>query len=62
MILTCGLTWVGISGRCFLCERTSRYLRVASGDDGVSATDGGDLRYGDLRYGDLRYGDGLHSV
>jgi hypothetical protein len=59
--LTCSLTWVVISGRCFLCERTSRYLRVASGDDGVSATDGCGCD-GDLRYGDLRYGDGLHSV
>jgi hypothetical protein len=30
----------GISGRYFLCERTRRYSRVASGDDGVSANDG----------------------
>jgi len=42
MILTCGLTWVGINGRYFLCERTSRYSRVASGekDEYLSQTHG----------------------
>jgi len=42
MILTCGLTWVGINGRYFLCERTSRYSRVASGekDEYLSHTHG----------------------